>query len=251
LALLAFGCDAGTREKLGLALGERSPFEEPERLVGVGTELPALGRDLTFSNALSGPEVLDLRERSATLDRFVAWYVEPRVLTADGLEEPVSAACWWGEPHATLGKGPWLGRTFLAEDAAGAQKVALVSHRLWERSFGGDPSVIGRNVTLGGESFVIVGVLAPGVLLSDADVWVPVEAGSESHPREERRFQVLARLRSGVLLEQVRAELVEIGRRIESEHVAQHSEYAGWRLEARTIDEIGSELLGGGEDGSR
>src|SRR5690606_22874686 len=96
------------------------------------------------------------------------------------------------------GVSPMLGRPLVPDDdEAGAPPAALISHRLWQRRFGGDPAIIGQGVTLNGESHAVVGVMGPGFRFpnSDADVWVPFRFSEDGwNSRGAHFLNVVARL---------------------------------------------------------
>jgi predicted permease len=113
----------------------------------------------------------------------------------------------------TLGLEPMLGRNFSAdEDRPGGEHVVLVSHRLWQERFNRDPSVLGQALTLNGAPYTIIGVLpeaASAFPLRDFQIWVPrpIEVPYLVPSQLNNGgffFQVLARLRPGVSLEQAR-----------------------------------------------
>lgn len=214
------------------------PFPRPERLVGVGPEYPKLGRPIEFWEVLSPAEIEDVRTQSRTLERVVAWDMGNRQMA--GAEEPenVFSGFWWGDPLATLEVSAIVGRSFTAEETRRGDKLAMISHRLWQRMFGGDPAVVGRAVEVNGEPYTLVGVMPPGTLIYGTDLWLPMPVGPEVFPRPRRQFQLLARVRDGHDLADVNAELETIARRVESAYVAEHEEYSGWRLEARTWNTI-------------
>lgn len=223
-----------------------SPFPQPDTLVGVGPAFPSLGRPLAFYEVLSGPELDDVRGCQA-LDRVVGFDLGRRRLTGGAAPERLFTAFWWGEPLATLGVAPLLGRTFTADELARGAKVAVLSERAWQRIFGGDPGAIGKTVEIEvpqvegaarKEEHLVIGVLPPGVTVYETDLWLPMWAPETALPRARRQFQILARIRPGQTVAGVNAELSEIARRVETEHVAQHAEYAGWKLEAATWDDI-------------
>ena len=216
-------------------------FPEPESLVGIGPAFPKVGRPLAFREVLSGPEILDIQEQSAALERVVAWDLGRRRVAGGSAPERLFTAFWWGEPLATLGVRPLLGRTFLAEELAGRAKVAMLSERVWRRLFAGDPGVIGKTVQVEDEAHTLIGILPAAVTVHDTDLWLPMWAPATGLPRERRQFQILARLRPGTTLAALEVELSEIARRIEDAHVATRPEYAGWRLEARTWEDIVAE----------
>jgi putative ABC transport system permease protein len=109
-----------------------------------------------------------------------------------------------------LGARPVHGRLLQPDDAAPGRRVIVLGHRLWQTRFGGDPTVIGRTITLGGAPVEIIGVLsaAAGVLDVDADAWIPFERD----PRLDAARNSLgyARLRPGVDLETALRELREL-----------------------------------------
>jgi predicted permease len=240
VATVALGI-AATTVVLSLVHGvlfDPFPFPRPDRLVGVGPEYPKLGRPLEFWEVLSPAEIGDVRDQSRTLERVVAWDMGNRQMTGGDEPENVFSAFWWGDPLATLEVSATVGRSFTAEETARGEKLAMISHRLWQRMFGGDPAVVGKAVEVNGDPHTLVGVMPPGTLVFGTDLWLPMPVGPEVFPRARRQFQLLARVREGHDLADVNAELETIARRVESSYAAEHEEYAGWRLEARTWNAI-------------
>ena len=114
-----------------------------------------------------------------------------------------------------LGIIPRPGRNFLSsEDRAGGPAVVLLSHRLWESKFQGDPSVVGRAVTLDGKIQTVVGVLPAHFLFPDAaiepDVYVPTDFDPDTNLSRDKSIGMVnttGRLRDGVTAQQAQAEL--------------------------------------------
>jgi predicted permease len=117
---------------------------------------------------------------------------------------------------STLGVAPLLGRTYtLEEDVPDAPRVAVVSHALWQRRFGGDPAVIGRTVEIEGDAREIVGVMPPGFdYPDDIDVWLPARFDPENPPSGSFSFPAIARLGPGVSVAQATAQLAPLVRRL-------------------------------------
>jgi putative ABC transport system permease protein len=105
-----------------------------------------------------------------------------------------------------LGVNAALGRTFLPdEERSGAPGVLALSDGLWHRAFGGDPQIIGRQVTLNGGSYTIIGVLPRGFTFSQpADAFLPLSLG-DTVEDQGANTSVLARLKAGVSLRQAQA----------------------------------------------
>jgi hypothetical protein len=124
---------------------------------------------------------------------------------------------------ATLGVRPALGRLFTAaEDRPGGPAVALLGYALWQRRFGGDAGILGRPIDLDGRPHTIIGILPPGFDMPYASaVWVPMQVDIESLPLDRRAvtgYEMVARLKPGVTLEQADRELKELARRLETEY---------------------------------
>jgi predicted permease len=137
----------------------------------------------------------DFQELSAALPAFaqMAGYTgASRTLTGMGNAERVNAIEVTPGFFSVLGVAPVVGRGFTDADAVrGAHPVAVLSDRAWRRRFGGDPSAIGRTVTLSGVSTVIVGVLPPGFvfpLRADPEVWLPLRPSPPQMARPYLHF---------------------------------------------------------------
>ena len=124
----------------------------------------------------------------------------------------------------TLGVQPALGRDFRAdEDVPGAQRVVIISHALWQRRFGGDPSVIGRSVSIGGTMMPVVGVMPEGfddVTAPGSQIWrILGYAVTDPYAcRTCRHLRMIARLKPGVALERAQSELTKVHKAIAAEH---------------------------------
>jgi putative ABC transport system permease protein len=130
-----------------------------------------------------------------------------------------------------LGVRPQLGRSFLADDAKpGHDSVAVLNEAVWRNYFSGDSRIIGQNVLVNGAPHVVVGVM-PGSLLSpdgpDTGVWLPdVVKPDDSVPRRGMGVvSVVGRLRPEVTVEEARADLNVIARRMDAEYPTPWSSY--------------------------
>jgi len=123
-----------------------------------------------------------------------------------------------GEFFDLLGAKPALGRTFgPADEAAGTNDLIVLSHRFWQRRFGGDPDIVGRTVTANSRSFTVVGVMKPDFSYQGAryQFWMPLPlrgANPDKLPinRNSRFVQVVAKLNAGVSRDAAAAELQSV-----------------------------------------
>jgi putative ABC transport system permease protein len=143
-----------------------------------------------------------------------------------GVEPPVRLSGWNVSANffSTLGVKPVLGRDFLAaEDAPNGNPVGIISYSLWQRQFGGEPSIIGKALTLNGRSCTVVGVLPPHFkFYGQSDVFVPIGLEADSRAFKDRGehpgIVTIARLKPGVTLLGARAQMETIARRLATEY---------------------------------
>jgi putative ABC transport system permease protein len=129
-------------------------------------------------------------------------------LTGDGLPERIMGARVTRSFFEVVGVRPSLGRGFFAEeDVPGGAHVAVIGHGLWQRRFGGSPDIVGRSITLNGETFTIVGVAPAGFGFPDsAQLWTPLQVNTAS-TEDGHYLVVVGRLKPGMQPEQVSAML--------------------------------------------
>jgi predicted permease len=214
---------------------------DPDRVVNVytvwaarATANPGAGDQLGNS---SYPDYTDLRD-SGVLGGLAAFSGISLTLDTGGLTERIDAQVVSGNYFDVTGVRPAAGRTFSPEeDRIGSPaRVAVLSHRLWQRRFGGDPAIVGRPITLNGHAHAVIGVAARGfsgsVLGDTPEVWVPMALQEEVRPpsagsvrqglgtarmlhvRHVRWLSMVGRLRDGASIADTAAALDVIGRRL-------------------------------------
>lgn len=153
--------------------------EQPDGLVRVGVQSP---KELGYG--FSYPTFDHLRKNSESFISLIAWGRRPLRMAVNDQVEQVSGVLASDNYFSALGVNAVMGRTFVsANDSVGAtgradEAVAVISHHLWERSFGKDPEIVGRNITLNGVPFTIVGVTGKDFIGLDfgivPDIWAPL-----------------------------------------------------------------------------
>jgi putative ABC transport system permease protein len=112
-----------------------------------------------------------------------------------------------------------LGRDFVdSDDKPGAVPVALLSNELWKRRFGGDPSIVGRNINLDGRTYSVIGVLAQSFrFLYARDIYIPIGLDADKQPNRGVRSvaRVLARLKPNISMRAAGSELKALSQRLE------------------------------------
>jgi putative ABC transport system permease protein len=194
------------------------PYQAPERLVILLERVSAGGG---FSP--SYPNFVDWRAQNTVLDSIAAVKQnESFNLTGAGEPERLQGRRVSAEFFATLGVKPLVGRDFLPEeDRADAAPAVILSYSLWQRRFGNDPGVIGKQLTLNNQSFSVVGITPPNFQFgAQADVTVPIGLQAERFRLRGRDpgADVVARLKPQVSQQQAETELNLIAARLEQQY---------------------------------
>jgi len=208
------------------------PYPDADRLVMVWERAP------TFPRVPMSPITLrDLEEQTRTLDRLGGINMGigggPLLEAPDGSLQSVDRQYVTARFFDALGVQPIAGRTFQPLEGAGAgAAVVVMSEGLWRTRFGGDPSLIGRDVRLNGQPFTVIGIVPDDVQLQrPARIWslmaeVPDGLRAIAAARGARSLQVVGRLKPGVTLEAARADLAAFGERLARDYPATHKGFS-------------------------
>jgi predicted permease len=208
------------------------PYPDPDRLVAVGVTFPKLSSDTSYVEALSPAEYQDIRA-VRSFAHIGSFDLGNRNISGGDVPERVFTALLLDDLFPVMGMKPALGRGFTPEELApNGARAAIISYRLWQSRFGGDPGVLNRAIRISGEAASIVGVMPPGLVLIGTDLWIPWGGDPARVPRNARQFNILARLAPGATLEQANAELNTIAGRVEQAEKGRFAEYENWRLTA-------------------
>ncbi len=194
------------------------PYSDPENLVFIWDRLAWVGVPRAW---VEPAEVADLRAETTLFEGFSILRVRSDDLLGEGEPVQVQVALASDNLFDLLGVTAALGRTFRAgDDAPSAEPVVVLSHGFWLRRFGGDPSIVGGRIQLGGNPQTVVGVLPKDFNFlvhsslgppRGADIWATYQADLASIRRGNHSAAVLGRVKRGVSLGQAQAELDAIG----------------------------------------
>jgi predicted permease len=218
---LALGIGATTAifSLLDTVLLRPLPFRDPERLVMLWEGAAHTGN---HRNPLAPANYADWKAQNQSFEDVAALEYTSYNLTGSGEPERVQAQKVTANFFWLLGVTPILGRNFLPEeDRPDGHKVALLSYGYWQRKFGGDAAVIGKEILLDEQQYMIVGVMPVGFqfLSKEMSLWTPKAFTSkELATRTESYLTVVARLKPGVTLTQAQADSTAIAQRINREH---------------------------------
>jgi putative ABC transport system permease protein len=172
--------------------------------------------------SVSYPNFQDWRAQNHSFDELAAFRSNGFVLTGAGEPERLTVREVSQSFFPALGVEPAQGRNFTPEeDRTGGDKTVLLSHGLWQRRFGGDPSIIGKTLTLNNDGYTVVGILPQTFeWQSPVDIYVPIGLRADrmtdrdSHPG----IYLVGLLKQGVTVEQARADMKSITDRLSQEY---------------------------------
>ena len=211
------------------------PYNDPDRVMTVWDSFPRLGVKkigVTYAN------FADLKARNHVFEPLALYAAGSTTgfnLTGLGGPERVQSARATGDFFRALGVAPLHGRALNVEDeAAGRNHVAVLGYNLWRRDFGGDARIIGQHIKLNDEDYTVVGVMPPGFsfpsgaempagqqFASATELWTPLTIPNTPAARNDRQvrgYRAVARLRSGVTVEQAQAETRALIKQLVAEH---------------------------------
>ncbi len=245
---LALGIGANTAifSVLNTYLFRALPYPNSERLVRVWR---------TSAHSQSWPHspanFMAMREKNDVFEHMAVFNgIGPNLIEKGQSAERLQGLAVTADFFATLGVGPALGRVFTAEeDQPGANLVVVLSDRMWQRRFGGDPNTVGRTLQFDNETVKVIGVMPPGfdhpLLWGTVDFWRPIAfVAADRQNRNNNYLPALARLKPGVTEAQAQNAMATLFDGIAKEQSSNQNESI--RLEAlyRTMsDDTGRKMM--------
>jgi putative ABC transport system permease protein len=193
-------------------------FHDLDRLVWVYETAPQQGN---FPSWVSPADFADLRRQQKVFAGLAAFRLSNSNLTGVGEPERMWNSEVTAEFFRLLGFEAAFGRAFLPEEEqAGRGQVAVLGHGLWQRRFGADPKIIGATISLDEKAYTVIGVMPEGFdFPKGVELWTPLALGNEAwNERRAQSLQVVARLKPGVELGQVNAEVETLAARLAEQY---------------------------------
>jgi putative ABC transport system permease protein len=218
---LGIGANSAIFSVVDAVLLRPLPFKHPEQLVMIWENATHLGFP---RNTPSPANFLDWQKQARSFTGMAATAELSFNLTGVGEPERLDGRRVSANLFDLLGVSPLLGRAFVPDDDRPGTHVALLSYSLWQRRFGSDPGVIGRAITLNGESYTVIGVTPqsvqlPGFENRNDQLWVPMAfPPDEATQRGNHFLDVIARLKTGVTVKQAQAEMETIAARLAQQY---------------------------------
>jgi predicted permease len=216
---LGIGANSAIFSVVNGVLLESLPYRDAGRL----HVLQMLYPDGTRYTSLSAPDFMSARQEAQVFEQVEAFDIAPQTLTGIGEPLELQAGLVSAGLFEFLGLEMRIGRGFSGdENQPGRNNVAVLSHGLWQRLFGGDAGALGRAMTLSGRPYSIVGVLGPDSQLPyPAEVFIPLEFSptfdaTTAQGRRSEFLAVVGRARPGVTPEAIETELRNVSTRLQS-----------------------------------
>ena len=237
---LGIGATSAIFSVVNAVLLKPFPYEDPDRLAVI------LHRRV---NPVAPANFLDWRRQSTAFERMgAADYWVPNLMSASQ-PESVQAVRVTSDILPMLGVRPLLGRVFLPEEEEpGKEHEVVLSHRLWQRRYAGDPKVLGQPVQLNGEPYTVVGVMPksfdfPPFWATGTELWVPDVIAPRAANRTGQSLRVFARLKPGATLDFARSEIAAITARLEKEFPGSNREVTVNSLKETVVGNVRPALL--------
>jgi putative ABC transport system permease protein len=195
------------------------PYANPEQLVMLQSRGTRTGNDVGVNYL----DFLDWHKQNRSFSDLAFFNLRwnGNLESPGGATETLKTTFTTANLFSLLGVQPILGRDLTpADDEPKAGKVMLISERLWKKTFGGDPNLIGRDVRLDGTPRTVVGIMPPGFRFpSQSDVWVPMASVfGKNDDRSWRADQAIGRLKAHVSLHSAQSEISVIAERLAQQY---------------------------------
>ncbi|MGH7523671.1 MAG: ABC transporter permease [Gemmatimonadales bacterium] len=236
---LGIGANAAIFSVVNTVLLVPAPYRDPGQLVTIYHQYPSM----KLEAPVSAPGFKDYRDRTHSFSSVAVetgWAVN---LTGVGDPERLGGTRVSGQFFPTLGVAPALGRVLTADDdQAGHDHVVVLSDGLWKRRFGATKDVIGRSISLNGESYQVIGVMPAGFVdpwNPPTEIWSPVAIDPAlfvPNNYTNEYLNLVARVRRGSTTADAAREMTAFAAQLKKDNPSNFP--SDWTLEVRTMDAV-------------
>ncbi|MCI0392112.1 MAG: ABC transporter permease [Acidobacteria bacterium] len=225
---LGIGANSAIFSVINAALIKPLPYREPDRVVQFWETNPL--KNWTQAN-VAPANLFDWQKQNQVFEEIAAYMGSDKKgpglagfqTESDGEPERIKALYVTGNIFSVLGVNAMIGRTLREEETSvGKHTVVVLSHGLWQRSYGADPKIIGKQIMFNGRNREVVGVMPPDFYFPSREVelWVPMgwDYAQIAQLRRPHFLRAIGRLKPGVSLDQSRAEMKAIASRLEQQY---------------------------------
>jgi putative ABC transport system permease protein len=222
---LGIGANTAIFSVVNAVLLRSFPYPNPEQLALVWEKRQGARTD---QNVINLGNFSDWKDQNQVFSDMAVFFDRSFNLTGDGEPEEITGQYGTTNLFSVLGTNPVIGRTFAADDGREDQaRVIVISYGLWQRRFGGDMQIVGRQISLNERPATIIGVMPAtfgwhiqrGTQASKpADIWAPFQITNDLRQRRGRFASAVARLKPGVTMAQAQQEMQTIGARLAQQY---------------------------------
>ena len=238
---LGIGINSTMFSMVSAFLLRRPPGRQPDRIAVVSGIDPGNGFQPDTAT-LSVPNYLAWRDANHVFSEMAAAdEYHSATLTGQRESDLVRSASVSANYFDVLGVTAQIGRTFAAgEDQSGQEHEVVLSHQLWERRFGADPSIVGHTIRLNHENYTVVGVMPKSFQMMGflPELWTPLVITPDDRTaaaHKDRPLYLFGRMKPGVTIKEARAEFATLADRAEQEFPDSEK---GWGATARTLPDF-------------
>jgi len=220
---LGIGANSAIFSVVNAVLLRPLPYPNAERIVAI-QEISKEGSRIQVTPA----NFLDWRAQNTVFEHLSAIFTRGSNLAGDGGSERIDLAVTSANFFDVFGAQPQQGRLFLPDDEqAGHTPIAVIGHALWQRRYGGDPSIVGKSITLDGNSYTVAGIAPAGFQYPDkTEAWLPpvrlapavTQTMDVTQVRGWGYLSAVASLKPGVPLQQAKDEMEAITARLREQY---------------------------------
>jgi putative ABC transport system permease protein len=211
---MGIGANSAVFSVVNAVLLKALPYPSEQRLVMIWETKAREGHD---HNVVSPANFLYWKDHNTVFEQMAAFFDDTSTITGEGEPEEIPSQGISTNMFSLLGIAPILGRDFSADEGQrGRNHEVLLSYGLWNRRFGRDRGVVGKTIRLDGQSYLVIGVMPPGVTLfasqgsltgKPAQLWWPYGWTPNDRSPRGRWMSAISRLRAGVTVRQAQTEM--------------------------------------------